>query len=157
MEGWILWLYPFFWCLFYLDFHHETDFNLKAINQIGMSTGEKNPSSHPRLWPVRWNMTLLWRASKEISPHPLLGSHAHGISLTSFLRTGLPHSLPWEPSVWESSVPRSHEWASLNVELGSASLTNSPGDCIKHPSLGSTVIGLLSWRQEVENWVLSQV
>ena len=82
------------------------------------------------------------------------GLHTQGISLILFLRTVLPHSLPWEPSAWESPGTSSHEWASVDVELGSACLTSSPGDSTEHPSLGTSSLGYLSCRQEEKNWAI---
>ena len=155
MEGWSSLTLSFVSCLFYLDSHQEVEFILKVANQIGTSTGEKNPSSHPRVWPVRGIMNLLGRTSQEFCPHLSLGSCTNGISLMFLLRTVLPHILPWEPSAWESPGPRSHEWASLDVELGSASFTSSPCDSTEHPGLGTTVLGHLSWRQVEEKWAIN--
>ena len=131
----------------------RSDFKSNKSNQK-FCWGE-NPCSPPRLWPVRGNMNLVGRASKEVSPHLLLGYHAQGISLIFSLRKVLPHSLLWGPSAWESPGPRSHEWASLDMELGSASLTSSPGSSTEHPNLRTTALGHLSWRQKEETWAIN--
>ena len=62
-----------------------------------------------------------------------------------FLRTMFPQNLPLGPCASEFPGCRVQERASLEVELGCAMLTSSPGDSVAHQSLGTTARGHLSW------------
>ena len=50
---------------------------------------------------------------------------------------------------------RVQEWASQELELGSASLIISPGHSMEHQSLRTTALGHVSWREKQENWAIN--
>ena len=72
-----------------------------------------------------------------------------------FLRTLFSQCQPLGPCTSEFSCCRVQEWASVELELGSASLINSPGHSREHQSLGTTALGHVSWRDKQENWAIN--